>query len=90
MIDLFRSMNKTDGNAGLRVKSWVRELFGLPEDTTVAVSELRCSDPDCPDVETVIAVLGEPGVARRHKIFKPIGEILREDVADLAARGTHG
>jgi len=73
-----------------RVKGWVYELFGLPDDTAVTVMELACADTDCPDVETVIGVLGEPGKARRHKVLKPLAGVTREDVMSLAARGTHG
>jgi hypothetical protein len=56
----------------------------------VMVSELRCAEDDCPDVETVIAVLGEPGKARKHKLLKSMSEVTRDDVMNLAARGTHG
>ncbi len=52
--------------------------------------ELRCAEDDCPDVETVIAVFGEPGKARKHKLLKPVTEVSRSDVRTLAARGTHG
>jgi hypothetical protein len=64
--------------------------MGLPDNTVVTVMELRCREDDCPDVETVIGVLGEPGKARKHKLPKPLADVTREDVMSLAARGTHG
>ncbi len=73
-----------------RVKAWAADLFGLPDTATLIVTELRCAEAGCPDVETVIAVLGEPGRARRHKLLKPVAEVTRDDVRSLAARGTHG
>jgi hypothetical protein len=90
MLNLFGQQPKPNLEVATRIKGWARELFGLPEDTTVMVSELRCQEEDCPDVETVIAVLGEPGQARKHKVLKPMAEVTRDDVLSLAARGTHG
>ena len=90
MINLFDPGPKADPEALARVKAWAREAFGLTDDAAVLVTELRCAEDDCPDVETVIAVLGEPGKARRHKLLKPAAEVRREEVLDLAARGTHG
>jgi hypothetical protein len=90
MLNLFGQQPKPDLEVIARIKGWVRELFGLPDDATVMVSELRCQEEDCPDVETVIAVLGEPSQARKHKVFKPMAEVTRDDVRSLAARGTAG
>jgi len=89
MIDLF-GQKKANVEAIARVKEWVREVMGLPEDVVVMVTELHCAEDDCPDVESVIAVLGEPGKARKHKLLKPLADVTREDVMSLAARGTHG
>lgn len=90
MINLFDPGPKSDPAVLARVKAWAREAFGLDDEATLLVTELRCAEDDCPDVETVIAVLGEPGKARRHKLLKPAAEVRREEVIDLAARGTHG
>jgi len=89
-MNLFGQKPPHDPAATARVKGWVRELMGLADDVVVMVTELRCAEDDCPDVETVIAVLGEPGKARKHKLLKPIAEVTRYDVMSLAARGTHG
>ncbi|UXA17584.1 hypothetical protein [Mycobacterium sp. SMC-4] len=42
------------------LKGVVREELGLDDDVTVIVQQLACVEPDCPPVETVIAVLGNP------------------------------
>ena len=90
MINLFNQSPKSDPEVTNRIKQWVREIMALPEEVVVMVSELRCAEDDCPDVETVIAVLGEPGMTRRHKLLKPMTDVTRNDVISLAARGTHG
>lgn len=89
-MNLFGQPPKPDIEVVRRVKQWAHEAFGLPDNGVVMVTELRCAEDDCPDVETVIAVLGEPGKARRHKLLKPVGEVTRDEVIALAARGTHG
>lgn len=90
MIELFGKKSAHDPAVTARVKGWVREVMGLPDDATVMVTELRCAEDDCPDVETVIAALGGPGTARKHKLLKPVADVTRCDVMSLAARGTHG
>lgn len=90
MIDLLAPRTRPDPEAVARVRGWVYELFGLPDDTAITVMELACADSDCPDVETVIGVLGEPGKARKHKVLKGLAAVTREDVMSLAARGNHG
>ncbi len=90
MIPLYGTRPPASREAVARVKGWVIELLGLPDDAAVMVTELRCAEDDCPDVETVIAVFGEPGKARKHKLLKPVVDVTRDDVRSLAARGTHG
>ena len=52
-----------------RVKGWVRAALALREDDTVTVSEIACTDPACPGIETVILVMreGEPTRAFKSK-----------------------
>jgi hypothetical protein len=42
--------------AANQMKAWVRDALALSEDS-VAVSEVNCRDPGCPDVETAILVM---------------------------------
>lgn len=67
----------------LQIQSWVRDCMRLDEETIVMVSELRCSEPDCPPLETVIAVLDGPRERRQFKFHKTIAEITSMDI-DLA------
>jgi hypothetical protein len=85
-LNLFGPRPHQDVGAIERVKRWTVEGFGLAEGTTVMVTELRCTEEGCPDVETVIAVLDGPGKTRQFKVFKPLGEATRADVMALASR----
>ena len=87
MINLFAPKPATDTGIA-RVKGWVRQYMTLPDDAVVLVTELRCHEAGCPDVETVVAVLGPPGVARHHKLPKPAADVTVEEIWSLAAAGT--
>ena len=63
-----------------RVAAWTRARFKLAPDAPVLVSEVRCSLPGCPPLETVIAFWTE-GENRHHlKLFKPAAEIAEDDL----------
>ena len=85
MSDLFAARRATGTSSNSpNVKRWVRELFALADEVTVMVTELRCSEPGCPPLETVIAILTENG-NRQHKLHKSIEEVAEDDVRSLVA-----
>jgi hypothetical protein len=55
-----------------RVKEWTRECFTLSQDTVILISEIACSLPGCPPLETVVAFWTE-GDKRRavHSLRSP-------------------
>jgi hypothetical protein len=58
-----------------QLKQETRKLLGLSNDVAISVTELSCSEPGCPDVETVVAILRErekPILARIHKSIPDI------------------
>jgi nitrate reductase delta subunit len=61
-----------------RVREWTRERFALAADAAILVSEVACSVPGCPPLETVVAFwIGE---TRHHfKFFKPARDVVFED-----------
>ncbi len=85
-------MRKDSGNAAKskEVRGWVREILALPEEASVLVTELTCTEPGCPPVETVIAVLRGPGQNKQVKIHRPLAEITREDVVAVAGGKEEG
>jgi len=67
-----------------RVRTWTREHFNLADDETIMVSELPCSDPGCPPVETHVVFWTQAG--RQHfKVFKPLAEVAADDLLDWRA-----
>lgn len=63
-----------------RVKQFVRDRFRLVEEDVVMVNELECALPGCPPLETVIAFWTEDGQRRHYKIFKPVAEVVEDDL----------
>ncbi len=63
-----------------RVKAWVRARFKLSDDDTILVAELECVVPGCPPLETVIAFWTEDTQRRHYKIFKPVEQVVEDDL----------
>ena len=62
-----------------RVRDWTRTRFALTEDDTVMVSEIACSVPGCPPIETHLVFWTAAG--RHHfKIFKPLNDVRENDL----------
>ena len=66
------------------IKTWVKEADLAPEDATLLVTELSCSEPGCPPVETVIAVLS-CGARTQWKLHRRMTDVTREDIFRLSA-----
>lgn len=81
-MDLFRSRPPDAARVAL-IKAWVEERFGLGGAETVMVTELHCSEPGCPPLETVIAILAGGSGNRQFKLHKSVAEVTRDDVAGL-------
>jgi nitrate reductase delta subunit len=63
-----------------RVQAWTRERFSLPQDAPVLASELACTVPGCPPLETVVAFWIESGERRHFKVFKPVEQVVEDDL----------
>lgn len=63
-----------------RVKDWVRTRFRLSDEDTILVTEIECALPGCPPLETVIAFWTEDQQRRHYKIFKPVEQVVEDDL----------
>ncbi len=79
-------------NAGRirEIKQWVNEKISLSDETTVMVTELRCTEPGCPPLETVIAIMEPEKPLQQHKIHKPVVEVEIEDILEIAGERSPG
>jgi hypothetical protein len=62
-----------------RLRDWTRTRFALADDETVMVSELACSVPGCPPIETHV-VFWTPAGRHHFKIFKPLAQTSEDDL----------
>jgi len=63
-----------------RVKDWTRRRFDLPMDAPVFVSEVTCSLPGCPPLETVVGFWTDEETRHHFKVFKPVANVVDEDI----------
>lgn len=85
MLDLFTTQPRPDPAHLAAVKGWVAEALALPDDVTVMVTELRCTEPGCPPLETVVAVLRSGQPPAQRKLHKATAEITADDIRRLYA-----
>ncbi|MGP4085196.1 hypothetical protein [Streptomyces sp. KR55] len=62
------------------LKETVRTLLALDEDTAVMIRQLACTEPGCPPLETVVAVLPMNGKARRWTLHQPTDDVTEDDL----------
>ena len=79
----FGSFRPTPGQeqALARITGWTRERFTLDADAPVSVTQIACSVPGCPPLETVVAFWTGSEALRHHfKVFKPMTGVLADDL----------
>ncbi|MEU6663999.1 hypothetical protein [Streptomyces sp. NPDC046821] len=65
-------------------------MLDLDDECAVVVRQLACTEPGCPPVETVVAVLPMDGDARRWTLHRPADQISEGDLrAALIADRSH-
>ncbi|MBA2395693.1 MAG: hypothetical protein H0V70_23440 [Ktedonobacteraceae bacterium] len=81
--DLFNQKRSIDPQILQQVKTWVHDSLQIEDDTSLLVTELRCSEVGCPPIETVIALLKSAHPTQQYKIHKPVAEITMIDIIAL-------
>lgn len=79
-MNLF-SRQKADPTQIQAIKTWLYEIFNLPDDIPISISQLTCTELGCPPIETVISVMRTP--TETYKIHKAVGEIQYNDISQL-------
>lgn len=81
-MDLFKaSTPKADPEQIEQLKAWVHEALDIPGDIPISISQLACHEPDCPPIETVIAIMTHP--PQQYKLHQAVHEIGKQDVDAL-------
>jgi hypothetical protein len=56
MLGLFSRRPRPDTESVARLKAWIADLMSLGDNDHIAIAELACHEPGCPDLETVVTV----------------------------------
>jgi hypothetical protein len=67
------------------VKEQVRSLLSLSGEDIVLVRQLACTEPGCPPVETVVAVLPPDGPTRSWTLHRPVDDLTPDLLAAALA-----
>lgn len=74
---------RPDASATRKLKALISERLKLTETTTLSIGELRCHEPGCAPVETVITVRFDDASVKNWKIEKPVQDIISSDLEKL-------
>ncbi|MDR9404440.1 MAG: hypothetical protein RI580_13475, partial [Halothece sp. Uz-M2-17] len=81
-MDLFsRQQNKANPAQVKAIKTWIYEILAISQEIPISISQLRCTEPGCSPIETVISVMKTP--TETYKIHKSVGEIEYDDICQL-------
>jgi hypothetical protein len=87
---MFGPRNDERRSAAIRaLKAAAHALFEATDDDAVVVHELSCTEPGCPPIETVVALLRAGSEPRQVKVHKPAVEVTEDDLR-VAIQGGHG
>ena len=80
-MNLFSQQTPSKNPEKIRqIKTWIYELLEIDSEISISISQLRCTEPGCPPIETVIAVMTSP--IQQYKIHKQITEIEHTDISE--------
>jgi len=82
-MNLFtKSTPKVDSEKLQQIKSWAYQNLAIATEISISISQLQCHEPDCPPIETVIAVMTNP--PKQYKIHKSASQITEKDIQKLS------
>jgi hypothetical protein len=74
-----------------QLKQLAGQLFDATDEDAVVVNELQCTEPGCPPIETIVALLRAGAEPRQVKIHKPAVDVTEQDLRQALFRGhVHG
>ena len=82
-MNLFtKSTPKLDPKKLQKIKDWAYQRLGIDKRISISISQLQCHEPDCPPIETIIAVMTNPPT--QFKIHKSASQITEQDIEQLS------
>ncbi|HEY9709498.1 MAG TPA: hypothetical protein V6D48_14940 [Oculatellaceae cyanobacterium] len=80
-MNLFSQQTPSKNQEKIRqIKTWIYELLEIDSEISISISQLRCIEPGCPPIETIIAVMTSP--VQKYTIHKSITELEHTDISE--------
>jgi hypothetical protein len=80
-FSLGKQYQKASSLAIGQIKQWIYQALEIDDEISISLSQLQCTEPGCPPIETVINVMTNP--VQQYKIHKSIAEIEYTDISSL-------
>ncbi len=84
MIDLFPQKPTVTTEKLQQIKDWLYEILQIDRHTIISISQLQCTDPNCPPIQTAIAIMTSHH--RVIRIHKALPDIAYADVVQAIAK----
>ncbi|CAA2158179.1 hypothetical protein MBRA_03517 [Methylobacterium brachiatum] len=82
-LKAWRARSAERAEIAARLKRDLIGALGLSEADALAVNEIACADPGCPDMETIVLVMRAGAPTRALRIRRPMDAVDAQDIADL-------
>ncbi|TXN06201.1 hypothetical protein FV242_00680 [Methylobacterium sp. WL64] len=82
-LKAWRTRSAERAGIAARLKQELIVALGLSEADALAVNEIACADPGCPDMETIVLVMRAGAPTRALRIRRPMDAVDAQDIADL-------
>jgi hypothetical protein len=84
-LKAWRARSAERATVAARLKQDLIAALGLGEADALAVNEIACADPGCPDLETVVLVMRAGVPTRALRIRRTMDAVDENDIAALVA-----
>ena len=89
-LKAWRARSAERAEIAARLKRELIAAFDLGEADALAVNEISCPDPGCPDMETVVLVMRAGAPTRALRIRCPMEAVGPADIDALVAEDRNG
>ncbi|EIZ81786.1 nitrate delta subunit [Methylobacterium sp. GXF4] len=89
-LKAWRARSAERAEIAARLKRDLIGALGLTEADALAVNEIACADPGCPDMETIVLVMRAGAPTRALRIRRPMDAVDAQDIADLVEQDRSG
>ncbi|MEM7581625.1 MAG: hypothetical protein AAF316_17675 [Cyanobacteria bacterium P01_A01_bin.80] len=80
-FSLGKQSQKASSQKIKQIKQWIYQSLQIDDEISISLSQLQCTEPGCPPIETVINIMTNP--VQQYKIHESIAQIEYTDISLL-------